>query len=95
MGWRKMQEIIGQYSTIFNSSLSVTHCYRGEKCFGDSEILHEIARDTKRIISCSFDFRVVARTFSESPLHFISFLTVSDPLSLTRLHTLSLSPHTL
>ena len=50
------------------------------KCSGDYEILHGIVRDATRISSCFSDFHVVSRTIScsisESPLHFISFLTV-------------------
>ena len=34
------------------------------KCSGDSEILHEIVRDTSGISSCFSDFRVVSRTIS-------------------------------
>ena len=50
----------------------------GNKCCGDSEIRHEIVRDTSRIISFFSDFRVVLQTIrscsiSESPrtLHFL------------------------
>ena len=50
------------------------------KCSGDSEILYDIVRDTPRISSSFFDFRVVSRTIlcciSESPKHLIFFLTV-------------------
>ena len=52
------------------------------KCSGDYEILHGIVRDATRISSCFSDFHVVSRTIScsisESPLHFISFLTMND-----------------
>ena len=41
------------------------------KCSGDSEILQEIVCDTTRISSCFFDFHVVSRTISESPIHLI------------------------
>ena len=48
---------------------------------GDSEILHEIVRETRRICSCFSDFRVVSWTISysisESPLLFF-FLFNSD-----------------
>ena len=50
------------------------------ECSRDSEIIHEIVRDTTRISSCFHDFRVVSRTISciisESPPLFISILTV-------------------
>ena len=50
------------------------------KCSENSDILHEIVRDTTQIRSCFSDFRVVSQTIScsisESPLHFKSFLTV-------------------
>ena len=46
---------------------------------GDFEILHEIVLDTTRISSCFFVLCIVSRTIlcriSESPLHFISFLS--------------------
>ena len=50
------------------------------KCSEDSQILHEIVHDTSLICLCFYDFRIVSRTISssisESPQHFISFLTV-------------------
>ena len=50
------------------------------KCSGDSEILYEIVRDTTRIPEEHELISVISRTISciisESPLHFIYFLTV-------------------
>ena len=50
------------------------------KCSGNSEILQDILRDTTQKSKKNELIRVVSRTivysFSESPLHFISFLTV-------------------
>ena len=59
----------------------ILHCYRYGKIFsGDSEKLHGLFHETTRTRSCFCDFHVVSRTnsccISESPLHFISFLTV-------------------
>ena len=49
-------------------------------CSRDSKILHGLVHDTTQISSCFSDFRVVSRTnscsISESPLEFISFLTI-------------------
>ena len=50
------------------------------KCSGDSDILYEIVRDTTRIPEEHELISVISRTISciisESPLHFIYFLTV-------------------
>ena len=55
-------------------------CYTVQISNGDSEILHEIVRDTTRKYESMNPIRVVLRTISysflESQLHFISFLTV-------------------
>ena len=52
-------------------------CKKGNEVKRGSEILHEIVRDTPRISSFFFNFRVVSRTIScsisESQLHLISF----------------------
>ena len=52
------------------------------KCSGDSEILNEIARNTKCKSEKQELIRVVSRTIScsisESPLHVISFLKVVE-----------------
>ena len=48
----------------------------------DSEILHEIVRDTTQVLACFSDFLVVSRTLacntSESPLHVISIFSVQE-----------------
>ena len=69
---------VHNYKYNFNILL---HTVRKEiKCSGDSEILHEIVRDTTQTSSSFSDFRVVSRTIScstsEYPPYFILFLTV-------------------
>ena len=48
----------------------------------DSEILHEIVRDTTQVLACFSDFLVVSRALacntSESPLHVISILSLQE-----------------
>ena len=62
------------------SNCEFIHVRKEIQCSGDSEILHEIVRDTTRIGSCFSIFcavsRIISCNISESPLHFIYFLTV-------------------
>ena len=50
------------------NSFCGVHCYTRKviKCCGDSEILHEIVRDTPWTSSQLSDFRLVSRTISGS-----------------------------
>ena len=63
---------------------------------GDFEILHEIVLDTTRISSCFFVLCIVSRTIlcriSESPLHFISFLSTVYVLSTPVQHSCAADP---
>ena len=80
--WRLLSfsDILFSISTT-TTMATATHCYKGNEVYsGDSEILHEIVRDTTRIPEEHELISVISRTISciisESPLHFIYFLTV-------------------